>query len=196
MADTDRRADHDARESLLRTAGELFMRQGYAATGVKQLLDESGTVVGSLYHHFPGGKREVAAEVVRREGERIGDRIAADVAALGTRGGIDRTIEILMESMAASDGLEGCPIAMLAVESPIAGRTIRDEAIRQFGSWGTTIQAALVREGHAEDRAAGLAHLLLAAIEGALVLDRTAGTTTALAALRAALPTLVPDAPG
>jgi len=45
------------KENLVRTAMRLFRRQGYASTGLQQILAESGAPRGSLYHYFPGGKR-------------------------------------------------------------------------------------------------------------------------------------------
>jgi len=41
----------------METAATLFRRQGYAATGLNQILDEASVKAGSLYHHFPQGKQ-------------------------------------------------------------------------------------------------------------------------------------------
>ncbi|OOK66618.1 bacterial regulatory s, tetR family protein [Mycobacterium kansasii] len=61
------RPDH-SRAALISTAATLFRRQGYAATGLKQILDEAGVKPGSLYHHFPDGKQQLAAAVVDTAG--------------------------------------------------------------------------------------------------------------------------------
>src|SRR3984893_7357839 len=61
-----------SRAALIETAGTLFRRQGYAATGLQQILDEAGVKAGSLYHHFPGGKRELGAAAVDVAGAQIG----------------------------------------------------------------------------------------------------------------------------
>ncbi|MDT7763482.1 MAG: TetR/AcrR family transcriptional regulator, lmrAB and yxaGH operons repressor, partial [Mycobacterium sp.] len=50
-----------SRAALVDTAALLFRRQGYAATGVNQILEAANVKAGSLYHHFPGGKQELAA---------------------------------------------------------------------------------------------------------------------------------------
>ena len=54
------------RERILDAGAELFRRQGYAGTGLKQLVARADAPFGSLYHHFPGGKDELTAEVIRR----------------------------------------------------------------------------------------------------------------------------------
>ena len=47
------------KDSLVRTAMRLFRRQGYASSGLQQILAESKAPRGSLYHYFPGGKEEL-----------------------------------------------------------------------------------------------------------------------------------------
>ena len=56
----------------------LFTRQGLYATGIKQILDEADARFSSLYHHFPGGKDELAAEVIARSGTDY-QRLVEDV---------------------------------------------------------------------------------------------------------------------
>ena len=50
----------DAREMAIQIAERLFAEQGYAATGLTQIIEESGSPKGSFYFHFPGGKRQLA----------------------------------------------------------------------------------------------------------------------------------------
>jgi AcrR family transcriptional regulator len=56
------------RERILYSAAELFRRQGYAATGLKQVVAAANAPFGSLYHHFPGGKEQLGDEVLRAGG--------------------------------------------------------------------------------------------------------------------------------
>src|SRR5665213_560814 len=56
------------RERIVDASAELMRRQGYAATGVKQIVTEARAPFGSLYHHFPGGKEQLGAESVRVSG--------------------------------------------------------------------------------------------------------------------------------
>ncbi|WP_414738966.1 TetR/AcrR family transcriptional regulator [Mycobacterium nebraskense] len=60
-----------SRTALIDKAATLFRRQGYAATGLNQILEEAGVKPGSLYHHFPQGKQQLAAAVVETEGTGI-----------------------------------------------------------------------------------------------------------------------------
>lgn len=44
------------RETILTAAAELMRHKGYAAVGMKDVVKASGAPIGSLYHHFPGGR--------------------------------------------------------------------------------------------------------------------------------------------
>ena len=59
------------RRAIVETAVRLFRKQGYAATGLNQIVEESGAPKGSLYHYFPDGKLAIAAEAVRLAGETV-----------------------------------------------------------------------------------------------------------------------------
>src|SRR6187431_207405 len=56
------------RERILYATAELFRRQGYAGTGLKQVVAQAEAPFGSLYHFFPGGKEQLADEVLRTGG--------------------------------------------------------------------------------------------------------------------------------
>ena len=65
------------RELILDAGAELFRRQGYAGTGLKQLVTRADAPFGSLYHHFPGGKTDLFRAVLAEAQEEIGRRVAA-----------------------------------------------------------------------------------------------------------------------
>ena len=58
----------ETRDRIIDASAELLRRQGYAATGVKQIVTAAQAPFGSLYHFFPGGKEELGAEAIRRSG--------------------------------------------------------------------------------------------------------------------------------
>jgi TetR/AcrR family transcriptional repressor of lmrAB and yxaGH operons len=106
-----------SRAALLGTAALLFRRQGYAATGVNQILKTAHVKAGSLYHHFPNGKQELAAAVVDSAGgdiERLLRRFMdSDLAVADI---VDSWIDLLAVQL-ASDRRDGCPIEPIATEA-------------------------------------------------------------------------------
>ncbi len=55
-----------SRDLILDTAEQLFVEKGYRGVRLKTVAELVGIRQASLYYHFPGGKRELYAEVMRR----------------------------------------------------------------------------------------------------------------------------------
>ena len=49
---------------MVRSAARLFRRQGYAATGWRQVIADGDAPWGSQAHHFPGGKEQLARDAL------------------------------------------------------------------------------------------------------------------------------------
>jgi TetR/AcrR family transcriptional regulator, lmrAB and yxaGH operons repressor len=180
-----------SRAALIETAATLFRRQGYAATGLNQILDEAGAKPGSLYHHFPQGKQQLAAAVVDTAGADIEqllrrflatDRSVADI--------VDRWIDLLVAGL-AGDQRDGCPVEPLATESVHASPAVRAASARAFTSWCAAIEERLRRDGWTPSAAEGAAIAVISQIEGALILSRISGDARALNAAKPAARTLL-----
>lgn len=168
----------DTKERILDRSGELFRRQGYMATGIKQILDEAGAPFGSLYHHFPGGKRELGAETIRRSGALYGlifvEYVGPEADLLpGVRAFFDGAAQTLRET----DYADACPIATVALEVSSTDEQLRQACADVFTLWIAGGAARLAADGIPADRARRLAIQLLAALEGAFVLSRALRST-------------------
>ena len=60
----------DGRERLLNGARQLLAEKGYAGMELRDVAERGNAPRGSIYHHFPGGKRQLAAEAAELEGVR------------------------------------------------------------------------------------------------------------------------------
>jgi TetR/AcrR family transcriptional regulator, lmrAB and yxaGH operons repressor len=185
-----------SRAALLDTAAALFRRQGYAATGVNQILETADVKAGSLYHHFPNGKQELAAAVVDSVGAGIERRLreflesGAPVAVI-----VDGWID-LMSSGLSSDQRDGCPIEPIATESVNASPQVREASARAFGGWCLALADRLCADGWQHHEAEQTALAVIALIEGALILSRISGNADGLTAAKAAVHTLLGAASG
>ncbi|KQH76838.1 TetR family transcriptional regulator [Mycobacterium gordonae] len=175
-----------SRAALIDTAATLFRRQGYAATGLNQILEEAGVKPGSLYHHFPQGKQQLAAAAVDTTGSAIEqllrqllatDKPVSDV--------VDRWIDVLAAGL-AGDPRDGCPVEPLATEAVHGSPAVREAAARAFAGWCAAITDRLCRDGRPAARAEAAGLAVISLIEGALILSRTSGDTAALNAAKAA----------
>src|SRR5215470_10513392 len=163
----------DSRSRMLRTAARLLQRQGYHATGLRQILAEIGAPRGSLYFHFPGGKEELAVAAVQAMGKRIARLIAQLLGAhADPADAIDAFVRAFAEILRASDYAEGCPVATVTLEAAASSAAIRAACDEAYVEWQRQIAAYLSGAGVAAGQAEPLATLVLAAAEGGLILSR------------------------
>jgi AcrR family transcriptional regulator len=175
-----------SRAALIDSAATLFRRQGYAATGLNQILGEAGVKPGSLYHHFPQGKQQLAAAVVDTAGSGIEQLLRRFLASGRSVADIvDRWIDLLVAGL-AGDQRDGCPVEPIATESVNASPAVRAASARAFKSWCEAIEERLRADGWSAPEANRVALAVISLIEGALILSRIAGDPAALEAAKPA----------
>lgn len=174
----------ETRARILRTAADLFQRQGYGATGLNQVLAESGAPKGSLYFHFPQGKEQLAAEALSLAGGEMGVRMADAVgAAGGPEDAVVRLGELLARGLRDSDFRDGCPVATVALEQAGDAGPIRDACRQTYDVWLTGIAERLRGWGADDAEAAELAELAMSSLQGALLLARVRRDTSVISSV-------------
>jgi AcrR family transcriptional regulator len=185
------------KERILNKSTELFRRQGYAGTGLKQIVAEANAPFGSIYHFFPGGKEQLGAEVIRSSGKLfllMGAEIlgrAPDIVS-GVRAFFAGAAETLVET----DYADACPIATVALEVSSTNELLRTAAADVFESWIAGCEQLFSAAGIPSAKARELALTMLSLLEGAFVFSRAMRSTeaitiagaSAVVAVRAALP--------
>jgi len=178
------------RAELVAATGRLLRRRGYAGTTVSDFLDAAGAANGSMYHHFPGGKEELAGAAIEAAAEQVEAALRSAFAATDdVVVAAQRSIDAMIAALEA-DPRDGCPIAPTALDAAGISEPLRIAAAGAFARWSGVFEQALARTRDT-DTAAVQARVLLSAIEGALLLDRTSHGTQHLKALRAAVPALL-----
>jgi TetR/AcrR family transcriptional repressor of lmrAB and yxaGH operons len=180
------------RERLVAAMLEALRTRGYHGVGLTEVLAAAGAPKGVLYHHFPGGKAELAVHAV----EAVVARLCADLDKL-----LEHSADPV-EAMSAwmnsaqkvleKSGFErGCPLATIALESTPQDEAIRSALARGFAQLRQRLCRVLANAGLAEPQARGLAALIVSAYEGALLQARVAGSTQAMRETSMALIELV-----
>lgn len=171
-------AEVPARQRLVAAGVQLFMRQGLAATGVKQILDEANATFSSLYHHFPGGKDELAAEVIRTAGaayqghvETVWDATGDPVEAVGA------IFEVAAAVLEGSGYAEACPIETVALEVATTNERLRLATAGVFSDWISAAETRLSAAGVRAGDSRRLALVLVTLLEGAFVLCQAGRST-------------------
>src|SRR5579884_3859975 len=166
------------RDRILTTSSELFRRQGYSSTGVKQIVTAAQAPFGSLYHFFPGGKEELGAEAVRASGALYAQLIPAVFdPAPDPVSGVRMFFSAAAEHLRETGYEDACPIATVALEVSSSSETMRQACAEVFESWIAAGAERFQRTGLTAERARELTIGMLAALEGAFVLARALRST-------------------
>lgn len=164
----------DGRERLLEGAGRLLAEKGYAGMELRDVAERGSAPRGSIYHHFPGGKAQLAAEAAAVDGARVRKAIERGLKERGLKGTLRMFGELFRRRAAEDPTRIGCPIAAAALARP-EDPALAAAATAAFQSWEEPIAASLEAEGVEPGAAAAFAGLVVSTIEGALVRTRAAG---------------------
>jgi TetR/AcrR family transcriptional repressor of lmrAB and yxaGH operons len=182
----------DTRDRLIRTTSRLLRKQGYAATGLNQIMAEAEAPKGSMYFHFPGGKEELAAAALDRFSERVRDGMARTLAEAES---VEAAVVAMFDDQIAwlqrTDFMEGCAVAAVALDSAGEHPVLAEATERGLSAWLDLFTSALQAEGRSLDEARRLASLIVVSLEGIVVLGKGMQSTTAIAAARDALRALL-----
>jgi AcrR family transcriptional regulator len=174
-------------ERMVRSAALLFRERGYSGTAFSDVIEHSGAPRGSIYHHFPGGKAQLAQEAVAWAAGTIAERLDEALASERDAAGVLRAfLAPWREVLERSDFRAGCPLVAITVETDVPP-ALREAVARAFAGWQELLATRLRRAGIAPARARMLATLTLSAIEGAVLLCRAQRDTAPLDAVAAEL---------
>jgi AcrR family transcriptional regulator len=166
------------RERIVQHSAELFRRQGFVATGVKQIVAEASAPFGSIYHFFPGGKEQLGEEVIRYSGAIYGQLIDAFFEPGGDPVAATRAFfAAAAVTVRESDYADACPIATVALEVSSTNEPMRKACADVFDGWVDGATERLVECGLPRKRSRALAFSMIAALEGAFVLARALRST-------------------
>ncbi|KFJ92388.1 TetR/AcrR family transcriptional regulator [Ectopseudomonas oleovorans] len=166
-------------DKLIDTMIDALQRKGLHGVGLNELLAAADVPKGSLYHHFPNGKTELAVAAI----ERVGQRAEQAFAALFQRqsdplDALTTWLQSALGQLQESAFERGCPLATVALESAPQDHEIRAALANAFAAIRQALQQQLQRHGYAQPE--GLAALFVALYEGGLLQARVAGSSEPL----------------
>ncbi|MDP3811882.1 MAG: TetR/AcrR family transcriptional regulator [Hydrogenophaga sp.] len=163
------------RERLIAAMTDALRRRGLHGIGLTELLAQAGAPKGVLYHHFPGGKTELAVAAIDDVVARMLRGLDALLAS--TPDPIEATRRWMVGATArlSDTGFEsGCPLATVALESTPEDPALREALARAFATLRERIALALEQHGEPRAQAQGIAALIVATYEGGLLQARVA----------------------
>ena len=156
------------KDRIMDSSAELFRRQGYAGTGIKQILAAANAPFGSLYHFFPGGKEDLRRAAAERH-LAVGDFFSGAA-----------------ETLLQTDYADACPIATVALEVASTNEQLRQASADVFDSWIDGATQYFSAAGIPPQTARELALTMLCLLEGAFIFCRAMRSASWMPAKRAA----------
>lgn len=179
------------KDKIVKTASRLFQMQGYHATGLNQIIKESGSPKGSLYYHFPDGKEQLALESLQVTAKFVLDQI---VEGLQKSSNPVIAIQNLITNMAERFDKEGCkggvPVASIALETSLISEPLRNACQSAYISFQEAFTQKLISSGLEEKRAIELGIVINSMVEGAFLLSFTMGNSQPLRMVAKQIPVL------
>lgn len=170
--------NREKRQHILETAYGLFKRDGFHATGIDRIIAEADVAKMTMYRHFPS-KDGLIVEVLDWRMERFEHQLDQLAEAGGTP---EAKIEKIFDwygSWFQSPDFHGCLFAHALAEYGDPTHAVFKAATDQKNSLRRRIRE-IVGDALPQERAEGVATVLLMLIEGATLLAQMGQGETAI----------------
>lgn len=186
------------RERMIEAAITLMRRSGYSGVGINEVLAESGAPKGSMYHYFPGGKREIAVAALAVYAQRTVEMIDGHLARGHTpEQKIRRLFKAFEERLEGFGYARSCAAGCVSLDLDPDLGPVREAVQAAFIAYVEVIERHFPFADRR--RARSFAGFVLTAIEGAYVRGRAEHSALAFREAGqwlARLAALEADAPG
>jgi TetR/AcrR family transcriptional repressor of lmrAB and yxaGH operons len=163
----DGEAMTEARSKILLTMARLIEKQGYHATGLNEIIRESGAPKGSLYYYFPGGKEQIGAEAIVEAGKIISERLQGILAQTPSpAAAVHGFLMQMAESVEASEFGAGSPLTTATIETAATCEAINQACREAFEMILAVFKEKFLAGGCTEAQAAELAMYVTTVVGG------------------------------
>lgn len=167
------RTNPEARLRLVATAADMLRRRGMNATSIRELAKAAKAPLGSTYHYFPDGKKQVITEAIQFAGDKISGMLQKALIH-GAITGVNSFLQVWRDVIESTHFNAGCPVVAAAMEEATNEDVEAAHAVAAavFNQWRKLLGDALVKEGIEQERAGALATMIITSAEGALAMCR------------------------
>jgi len=157
---------------LLDKISDVFRQYGYEGATLTRLSEATGLKRGSLYHHFPGGKEEMAKAVLHARGDAARQQL---FAPLQSQAPIEQRLQSWAQAVIVfySQGDKNCMLGAMVLGGGL--ERFHDQLSQGFRRWIDKLSAVLIEAGIAEKEAQQRARQAVEKIQGSLIVNRALG---------------------
>jgi len=168
----------NTRQKMIETTARLVQAKGYHGTSLNDILRESDAPRGSLYFHFPGGKKTLVLEAMKAGIEELSETVKSSLeSSENPAEGVMSNYQILAQAMKESNYRLGCPVSSVVLDLPEIGSELAETCREAYNKWNEIYFDAFVDAGIESGRAMRLAKAVQAASEGAILMARSEQST-------------------
>ena len=178
------------RDKIIRKAASVFNQRGYSGTSLSELMEETGLEKGGIYRHFES-KEDLAVAAFDYAWSEIKQRRLAILKEVPSPlGKLRGMIDNFAAKPSAVPG--GCALMNTAIDTDDGNPVLRAHAREALREWLNYLedvvrQGMRVREIDAGASPESIASIIIATLEGSLMMSRLTGDRTAMTHARAHL---------
>lgn len=162
------------RTRMIETTLRLIQARGLHGVSLNDILSESGAPRGSLYFHFPGGKETLVLEAMQAGIDEASQALRESLAQATTPAeGVRLFFRAAAAEMTDSEYRFGCPVAPIILDAPEVSSELATVCRAALEDWTRMYHEVLQSAGLAPARAERLARMIVACLEGALIMARS-----------------------
>jgi TetR/AcrR family transcriptional regulator, lmrAB and yxaGH operons repressor len=164
----------DTKLQIIDISLPLFQQKGYKSVGVTEIIKACNISKGSFYHHFPNGKEELLIACLQSISEVITTHIK-DIFKQSptTKEATQAMIEILVSNFEQEGTISGSTITSIVSEMGSLSDPVRDVCSDLYLKMQTIYVSKLEEDGFSKQIANSIAVMMIASIEGAIMLCLT-----------------------
>lgn len=157
---------------MVEATAKLLQKQGFHGTGLNEIIQVSGSPKGSIYHHFPGGKEELAVAAIQWTKDQVHSYLTFQLKKeQSAKAAIARLIHDSAIQFDEGTYFRGVPVIALTLENATTSLAIRSACKEAFEDWESVIAEKLVASGFNQAKAANLASVTHSMMQGAAAIS-------------------------
>jgi TetR/AcrR family transcriptional repressor of nem operon len=162
------------RQQIVEAAAVMFNQRGYEGSSLSELMAATGLEKGGIYRHFTG-KEELAAEAFDYLWQTARDVRLTGLNGLTGVAWLKTYIANFVNNRSPVAG--GCPILNTAIDADDGNPMLRAKVTKALKSWRCRLRTVIENgmasgEIRPDANARGAATLIVATLEGALMMSR------------------------
>ena len=184
----------DTKSQMIEIATNLFQKKGYKGVGLNEILKVCKITKGALYHHFPNGKEELLITCLQSMKEAITTDIEDTYNRYPTTlEATKKMMEKLVSDFDREGTIAGHTFSSMVSEMASLSEPVRNACLDLYTKIQGIISSKLVADGFSKENAHSIALMMMASIEGGMMLCLTQKSSDPLKTILQVLPNLLKE---